>query len=94
MAQALAGAAVAQSADVTVAELPFEFMLNALRLKRGFALELFSERTGLAISAIQRGLGEAEERGLLARDLRQVWPTERGIDFLSDLQTLFLPAEK
>ncbi len=94
MTQASAGAAVAQSADVAVAELPFEFMLNALRLKRGFALELFGERTGLAITTIQRGLGEAEAGGLLARDLRQVWPTERGIDFLSDLQTLFLPEEK
>jgi coproporphyrinogen III oxidase-like Fe-S oxidoreductase len=94
MDQALAGAAVAQSADVAVAELPFEFMLNALRLKEGFALALFGERTGLATTAIQRGLQEAEERGLIARDLRKVWPTERGLDFLSDLQTMFLPNEK
>ena len=91
MDQALAGAAVAQSEDVAVAELPFEFMLNALRLKDGFSLQQFGERTGLATTAIQRGLSQAEKDGLLARDLRHVWPTERGLDFLSDLQTLFLP---
>ena len=33
----------------------------------------------------------AESRWLLARDLQRAWPTERGFDFLSDLQALFLP---
>lgn len=92
MANAIAGYAVAQSEEVALADLPFEFMLNALRLKDGFTLVQFAERTGLAISAIQRPLEEAERRGLLARDLHRVWPTERGFDFLSDLQELFLPA--
>jgi oxygen-independent coproporphyrinogen-3 oxidase len=87
---ALAGVAVARSEEVALADLPFEFMLNTLRLKEGFPLALFGERTGLAITAIQRGLEEAERKGLLDRDLRHVWPTERGLDFLSDLQTLFL----
>ncbi|MDN4590267.1 oxygen-independent coproporphyrinogen III oxidase-like protein [Xenophilus aerolatus] len=91
MAHAMAGRAVAQSDEVALADLPFEFMLNALRLKDGFTLMQFAERTGLAISAIQRPLEEAERLGLLARDLRRVWPTERGFDFLSDLQELFLP---
>ena len=91
MNQALAGAAVAQSDEVPIADLPFEFMLNALRLKDGFTLAQFGERTGLAITAIQRGLKEAEEKGLLQRDLWHVWPTERGLDFLSDLQAIFLP---
>lgn len=90
MEGALAGAAVSQSEEVAIADLPFEFMLNALRLKEGFSLAQFGERTGLSITSIQRGLEEAERKGLLARDLRQVWPTERGLDFLSDLQTLFL----
>jgi putative oxygen-independent coproporphyrinogen III oxidase len=90
MNQALAGAAVAQSDEVPIADLPFEFMLNALRLKDGFTLARFGERTGLAITAIQRGLKEAEEKGLLQRDLWHVWPTERGLDFLSDLQAIFL----
>ena len=74
-----------------IAELPFEFMLNALRLKEGFTLAQFGERTGLAITAIQRGLEEAERKGLIERDLARVWPTARGFDFLSDLQAIFLP---
>jgi len=92
MVNALAGQAVARSEEVALADLPFEFMLNALRLREGFTLMQFAERTGLAISAIQRPLEEAERLGLLARDLHRVWPTERGFDFLSDLQELFLPS--
>jgi len=91
MDNALAGHAVAQSEDVGIGALPFEFMLNALRLKDGFTLAQFAERTGLAVTAIQRGLEEAERKGLIERDLARVWPTTRGFDFLSDLQTIFLP---
>ncbi|WP_313070971.1 radical SAM family heme chaperone HemW [Melaminivora sp.] len=91
MAQALAGNAIAQDEDVRRADLPFEFMLNALRLREGFALAEFTERTGLALTAIERGLTQAEARGLLARDMERAWPTERGLDFLNDLQELFLP---
>ena len=92
MAQALAGNAVAQEDEVARSELPFEFMLNALRLKGGFDLARFAERTGLALSAIEAGLLEAERRGLIERDLQRVRPTARGFDLLSDLQALFLPA--
>lgn len=90
MAQALAGAALAQDDDVRRADLPFEFMLNALRLREGFALQDFHERTGLPLSAIANGLAEGERRGLLLRDAARVRPTEKGFDFLSDLQELFL----
>jgi hypothetical protein len=69
MEQALAGQAVSNEDEVARAQLPFEFMLNALRLREGFALADFSERTGLPLSAIaQPGLAEAEQRGLLARE--------------------------
>jgi oxygen-independent coproporphyrinogen-3 oxidase len=91
MDNALAGRAVARSEEVGIAELPFEFMLNALRLREGFSLAQFSDRTGLAITAIQRGLEEAQRKGLIERDLARVWPTARGFDFLSDLQAIFLP---
>lgn len=87
---ALQGKCIAQETEVSRADLPFEFMLNALRLRQGFALAEFSERTGLAITAIQQGLEEAERKGLIGRDFQCVWPTERGFDFLSDLQSLFL----
>ena len=92
MDNALAGQAVAQDDEVARADLPFEYMLNALRLKEGFALQQFSERTGLPVTAIQRGLDEAEKKGLIVRDLARVKPTVRGFDFLSDLQALFLAA--
>ncbi len=90
MEHALASHAVAQDAEVRRADLPFEYMLNALRLREGFALQDFSERTGLPVSAIASPLGEAERKGLIERSLVRVRPTERGFDFLSDLQALFL----
>ncbi len=91
MDNAAAGNAIAQEAEVSRADLPFEFMLNALRLKDGFALQDFAERTGLAVTAIQSALQTAENKGLIERDLTHVRPTARGFDFLSDLQGLFLP---
>ena len=84
--------AVAQTNEVARAELPFEFMLNALRLRHGFSLADFTDRTGLPLTAIQSPLAEAEKKGLITRDFQRVVPTERGFDFLSDLQALFLPA--
>lgn len=90
MDHARAGTAVAQHHDVARTELPFEFMLNALRLKDGFALQQFAERTGLPISAVASGLAEGERQGLLVREQGHVRPSERGYDFLNDLQALFL----
>ena len=94
MARAAQGDAVAQDTEVARADLGFEFMLNALRLKEGFALSTFVERTGLAPTAIASGLAEAQRRGLLERDLQRVWPSARGFDLLNDLQAIFLPVAK
>jgi putative oxygen-independent coproporphyrinogen III oxidase len=91
MEKALAGHCLAQDEEVSRVDLPFEYMLNALRLKDGFGLQQFSERTGLAITAIQKGLEEAERKGLIERDFSRVKPSVRGFDFLNDLQSLFLP---
>jgi oxygen-independent coproporphyrinogen-3 oxidase len=82
---------LAESFEVARNDLPFEFMLNALRLHDGFATGLFVERTGLPAAAAEPGLAEAERRGLLERDHRWVRPTALGRRFLSDLQALFLP---
>ncbi len=90
MDNALAGHAVAQDEDVKRAELPFEYMLNALRLRDGFALQDFMDRTGLPLSTIAKGLEAAQSKGLIERDATHVRPTERGFDFLSNLQELFL----
>lgn len=87
---ALAGEAVTQETEVSRADLPFEYMLNALRLRDGFKLQDFVEKTGLPVSALQTGLDEAERKGLIERDLTSLRPTERGFDFLNDLHSLFL----
>jgi coproporphyrinogen III oxidase-like Fe-S oxidoreductase len=90
MDRALAGNALVQSDEVPRADLPFEFMLNALRLRQGFGLREFTERTGLPITAIAGALDAAQAQGLIDRDFARVRPTQRGYDFLSDLQALFL----
>jgi putative oxygen-independent coproporphyrinogen III oxidase len=91
MDQALAGSALVQDDEVSRADLPFEFMLNATRLADGFDLSLFTERTGVPVTAIAQALEAAERQGLMTRDLQRVRPSTRGFDFLNDLQTLFLP---
>lgn len=91
--RAQAGQPMSNDEEVPRLQLPFEFMLNALRLREGFALDSFLARTGLPLSAIEQPLAAAEARGLIARDWQRVWPTDRGFDFLSDLQALFLPAQ-
>jgi putative oxygen-independent coproporphyrinogen III oxidase len=90
----LAAAAAVENRAVPEAELPFEFMLNALRLVEGFAPRLFEERTGLALAAIERPLNEAESKGLLERDWKLVRPSARGRRFLNELLELFLADER
>ena len=79
-----------QESAVNPAELPFEFMMNALRLVHGFSARLFEERTGLPLSTVQRELDEAERLGLLTRTVKEIAPTMRGQRFLNDLLQLFL----
>ncbi|MCH8179308.1 MAG: oxygen-independent coproporphyrinogen III oxidase-like protein [Proteobacteria bacterium] len=88
--KAAQGQAVSNEQDVALSARAFEFMMNALRLRDGFELLRFTERTGLTLASIQQPLAEAEAKGLLQRDLARAWPTAKGFDFLSDLQALFL----
>jgi oxygen-independent coproporphyrinogen-3 oxidase len=87
------GAQVAERREVDARELPFEFMMNALRLAEGFEVATFAERTGLPISAAGKALAAAEAKGLIARDPLRVRPTALGRRFLNDLLQLFLPDE-
>jgi putative oxygen-independent coproporphyrinogen III oxidase len=80
--------------EVPAKEIPFEFMLNALRLIEGFEMKLFWERTGLQISSIESSLHKAENAGLLERDWRRIRPSARGRLFLNELLELFLAGEK
>ena len=71
-------------------ELPFEFMMNTLRLNQGFDSTLFAERTSLPLLMIRRELEQAEKSGLLQRDLQRIAPSELGQRFLNDLVQIFL----
>ncbi|MGE8363598.1 radical SAM family heme chaperone HemW [Cupriavidus sp.] len=90
MAQAMAGNAVQEQHDVGAADLPFEFMLNALRLTDGVPANTFFDHTGLPLHTISRELAAAEKKGLLEADLATIKPTELGRRFLNDLQEMFL----
>jgi len=84
------GSTVAEQRQLRPTELPFEFMLNALRLLEGFPLALFQARTGLAIGSIEPALALAEQKGLIERDWQHIRPSERGRRFLNELVELFL----
>lgn len=75
---------------VTALELPFEFLMNGLRLNSGFEQGLFEDRTGLPISVIQKALREAKDEGLLEITDGRVAPTEQGRRFLNQLLQKFL----
>ncbi|RJF98347.1 radical SAM family heme chaperone HemW [Noviherbaspirillum saxi] len=90
MEQVQAGRPIQEEFELEREDLGFEFMLNALRLTEGFDVNLFAERTGLSINAIEKSLNLAETKGLLYRDHRIIRPTELGGRFLNDLQQIFL----
>jgi oxygen-independent coproporphyrinogen-3 oxidase len=92
MEQAKLGAPVQEEHEITRDDMGFEFMLNTLRLHGGFDPNLFGERTGLSLNAIEKTLNEAEAKGLLYRDYKVIKPTELGQRFLNDLQEMFLKA--
>jgi putative oxygen-independent coproporphyrinogen III oxidase len=87
--QSLAPRALA-SETLTPEQLPFEFMLNALRLRDGFAESLFAARTGLALDSIAPRLQQLAGRGLLQREAGLCRPTELGYRFLNDLISAFI----
>jgi putative oxygen-independent coproporphyrinogen III oxidase len=76
---------------IATAQLPFEFMLNALRLEHGVPRALFTERTGLAEMQVAAAFDEAQRRGWLALDTDRITPTDLGKRFLNDTIALFLP---
>lgn len=84
------GNALVESKEVPAADLPFEFMLNALRLTDGVATNTFAERTGLPLSAISKGLDEATKKGLLDSNPTLLKGTTQGLRYLNNLQEIFL----
>ena len=90
MQQAMRGSPIQAENEVSRAELPFEFMMNALRLNDGFDSALFGERTSFSLLNIQNELATAERRGLLFRDQQRIAPTKLGQSFLNDLLAIFI----
>ena len=84
------GQFVQERRSLGAAELPFEFMMNALRLNQGFPRHLFTERTGLPFEAAEPGLLKARQQGLIEIDGDTIRPTTRGRHFLNELLMLFL----
>jgi putative oxygen-independent coproporphyrinogen III oxidase len=89
--RALAGGAIQEAHDVAAADLPLEFMMNALRLAEGFPAAMFAERTGLALATAEAPLARAQSLGLVERDALAIRPTALGRRFLNDLLALFMP---
>ena len=92
LAQAGTAAAIGGDEDIAPAQRPFEYMLNLLRLREGFALAAFEARTGLPRAAIAAPLAEAVAAGWLVVGDERVRPTESGLRFANDVIALFLPA--
>jgi putative oxygen-independent coproporphyrinogen III oxidase len=90
MTKALQQQAMSNDTPVSTQQLPFEFMLNTLRLVEGVPTVLFEERTGQSPAVLASALRKAVARGLLEAHPARLQATPRGMDFLSDLQALFL----
>ena len=88
------GMPLQQEHEVSKGDAVFEFMMNALRLTDGFPTALFTERTGLPITAAAGPLDQAERRALVVRTHEHVRPTALGRRFLNDLLQIFLPGEE
>jgi putative oxygen-independent coproporphyrinogen III oxidase len=85
------GVHIADVRTLTRDDLPFEFMMNALRLSEGIPAKLFEERTGLPLCACAAALEAARTKGLLEADPSRLRPTPMGQRYLNDLLELFLP---
>lgn len=82
--------AVDQEWQIAQKDLSFEFMMNAMRLTDGVPLNLFQQRTGLPFLTLQRGIKQAQAKGLLNISDEKMQPTQLGKRFLNELLTIFL----
>ncbi len=91
LAAAGTAAGIGGDAPILEADLPVEFLMNALRLVEGVPVERFSERTGLPLTTLEPALSRAREHGLMAGDSARLQASERGLRFLNDLLPDFMP---
>jgi oxygen-independent coproporphyrinogen-3 oxidase len=87
----IADTPIGERKPIPRADLPFEFMLNALRLNEGFTTLAFEARTGLDLASIEPIMFNAWTQGLIERTQNGWKPTDLGRRFLNDLQASFLP---
>ncbi|VAY87012.1 putative oxidoreductase [mine drainage metagenome] len=85
------GVPIEESLNVAAQDLPFEFMMNALRLSKGVPREMYERHTGLSLQGLQPLLSQLEEEGWLEANPHRLCPTFRGQRFLNDLLQRFLP---
>ena len=85
-----AAVSMGDSGYIALADLPFEFMLNALRLNDGFGSDEYQARTGLGLEFLHEKLSAGQAKGLLERRPEGWRPTALGRRFLNDLQASFL----
>lgn len=90
LSQIASATPIQEQIQVTTNDLPFEFMLNALRLCNGVPARLFSDRTGLAFTQIINTLLSAEQQQLISLTDNRITPTILGQNFLNDLVEKFL----
>lgn len=81
---------LAQESPINASDFPFEFMLNALRLKAGVPASYYYERTGQSLIALAPKLARLRAKGLLSNDPARLQATPLGWRFLNDLQTEFI----
>ena len=83
-------AVIVQESTLTDRDLILEFMMNTMRLTDGVPVRLFRERTGVSIGGAEQQIQQAEQRGLLARDIHSLRSTQLGRRYLNDLLQLFM----
>ncbi|MFO1420155.1 MAG: radical SAM family heme chaperone HemW [Candidatus Competibacteraceae bacterium] len=91
LARAGTPAGIGEDVPIRAADLPVEFLMNALRLVDGVPANLFAERTGLPLDALEPRLSRARARGLMEQGAERLQATELGLRFLNDLLQLFVP---
>ena len=90
LTQIAAGLPLQDEFSVPPNDLPFEFMMNALRLNQGFDAALFEARTSLPLITVETPLRQAEKEKLIVREPGRIVPTKRGQRFLNRLLEMFL----
>ena len=90
LTKVVAGQPLQDEFPIPAGDLPFEFMMNALRLNQGFDVSLFEARTAQQLIAVETILRQAEKEGLIVREPGRIAPTKRGQRFLNRLLEMFL----